>query len=271
MGEFGDHARLSYAKVAEYQRRGLVHFHAVIRLDGPEGPTDPCPAVLTGDVLHTAITAATRAVHVSTVRPDGVRLALSWGAQLDIRPVTAAAAGQVENEAGEITDAALAGYIAKYATKGTGATEGADRPIRDIAHLAHLDLTAHHRAMIETAWALGEHERYDALNLRRWAHMLGFRGHFLTKSRRYSTTFRAIRGERRVWRLREDLAQLGRDTDDPNDIAPDLDTVTVVNDWRPVHFGHRDHAERELALAIAERNRQQRRTASAAWATRRTA
>jgi hypothetical protein len=35
--EFREHARISYAKVAEYQRRGLVHFHAVIRID----PTDP--------------------------------------------------------------------------------------------------------------------------------------------------------------------------------------------------------------------------------------
>ena len=40
-----------------------------------------------------------------------------------------------------MTDAALAGYIAKYATKGTGAHEGADRPIRDIAHVAHLRLS----------------------------------------------------------------------------------------------------------------------------------
>jgi hypothetical protein len=39
--KFLQHARLSYAKVAEYQRRGLVHFHAVIRLDGPDGPSDP--------------------------------------------------------------------------------------------------------------------------------------------------------------------------------------------------------------------------------------
>jgi hypothetical protein len=31
--------RVSYAKVAEYQRRGVVHFHAIIRLDGPAGPT----------------------------------------------------------------------------------------------------------------------------------------------------------------------------------------------------------------------------------------
>jgi hypothetical protein len=34
----------------------------------------------------------------------------------------------------------------------------------------------------------------------------------------------------------------------------------VINDWAPVHFGHRDDAERELASAIAERNRQQRQS-----------
>ena len=30
-----DVATVQYAKVAEFQRRGLVHFHALIRLDGP--------------------------------------------------------------------------------------------------------------------------------------------------------------------------------------------------------------------------------------------
>jgi hypothetical protein len=34
----------------------------------------------------------------------------------------------------------------------------------------------------------------------------------------------------------------------------------VVNDWAVIHIGHRDQGERELALAIAERNRQQRRS-----------
>jgi hypothetical protein len=88
----------------------------------------------------------------------------------------------------------------------------------------------------------------------------GFRGHVLTKSQRYSTTFGAIRDERRTRRRREALAQLGRETDDPGDIPIDLDTVTVVNDWTLVHIGHRNHAERELAVAIAERNRHQRRS-----------
>lgn len=34
------------------------------------------------------------------------------------------------------------------------------------------------------------------LRLRAWAHMLGFRGHFSTKSRRYSTTLGALRTAR---------------------------------------------------------------------------
>jgi len=37
--------------------------------------------------------------------------------------------------------------------------------------------------------------------LRLWAHTCGFRGHFLTKSRRYSSTFGALRAERQQWRL----------------------------------------------------------------------
>ena len=258
--EFRDHARLSYAKVAEYQRRGLVHFHAVIRLDGPDGPTTPAPAGLDHAGLHAAITHAAAVASLTVTRPDRTPLVLGWGTQLDLRAVTPSAQRQVESEDGALTDAALAGYIAKYATKGTGATQGTDRPIRDIDHVQYLDLTAHHAAMIYTAWDLGGLEQYEDLNLRRWAHMLAFRGHFLTKSQRYSVTFRAIRHDRRLWRLRADLDQLAADTDDPNHIPPDLDTVTVVNDWWPVHFGHRDDGERELAAAIAEKHRARRRS-----------
>jgi hypothetical protein len=62
--------------------------------------------------------------------------------------------------------------------------------------------------------------------------------------------------------LRADLDQLAGDTDNHgHDVGPvDLDTITVINDWQVVRIGHRDHAERELALAIAERNRAQRHT-----------
>ena len=52
---FRQHARVSFAKVAEYQRRGAVHFHAVIRLDGPEGGTTPPPAWASPGLLTDAI------------------------------------------------------------------------------------------------------------------------------------------------------------------------------------------------------------------------
>jgi hypothetical protein len=38
--------------------------------------------------------------------------------------------------------------------------------------------------------------------------------------------------------------------------------VLVVNDWSVVHIGHRNDAEREIALGIAERRREQRQTRS---------
>jgi hypothetical protein len=183
-----------------------------------------------------AIRSAVTAAGLGVERPDGRLMGVTWGTQVDIRAITPDVRAQLEDGAtGEITDAALAAYVAKYATKGTGKSEATDRPIRDIAHVAHLRISDHHRRMIETAWQLGDLEQYEDLNLRRWAHMLGFRGHFLTKSRAYSTTFREIRGERRTWQLVETLREIDQDTDDPNDIAPDLEAITVVNSW--AHHG----------------------------------
>ncbi|MFJ1600573.1 replication initiator [Streptomyces sp. NPDC088261] len=45
----------------------------------------------------------------------------------------------------------------------------------------------HAARMIRTAWALGNREDLKHLNLRQWAHLLGFRGHFSTKTRACST------------------------------------------------------------------------------------
>lgn len=55
----GTRVKLSYAKVAEFQRRGLIHFHAVFRLDGhdpahPERTVPPHPA-FTAEVLAEVI------------------------------------------------------------------------------------------------------------------------------------------------------------------------------------------------------------------------
>ncbi|MFE5158122.1 replication initiator [Streptomyces sp. NPDC056697] len=194
---FCAHARLSFAKVAEYQKRGAVHFHAVIRLDGPEGGDTPPPAWATTELLTDAIRAAAAKAEVKGPVIDGRAHRFAFGRQLDVRPIR----GPELDGGQELTDRDVAAYIAKYATKGAETATGAlDRPIRLIAELAQLDVPEHTRRLIRTAWALGARKDLEHLRLRAWAHMLGFRGHFSTKSRRYSTTLGALRDARAAWR-----------------------------------------------------------------------
>jgi hypothetical protein len=239
-------ARLSYAKVGEFQGRGLIHFHAAIRIDGPDGAADPAPAHATNQLLHEAILDAARSVAVTVARPEGVELELTWGRQIDVRDITPTAVEHLEDDIGNISEERLASYIAKYATKGTGKSEATDRPICSERHIEHLHLNPHHEQIIRTVWHLGGLAQYEELNLRKWAHMLGFRGHFLTKSQRYSTTFTAIKTERRTHRIHQLLTQLGH-PDNHNSVA-------VIGHWQLTSIGHRNQAEHELAAAIADRS-----------------
>ena len=59
-GELRRLVRISFAKVAEYQRRGAVHFHAIIRLDaatacGCPACVAPPPAGFTAGLLEAAV------------------------------------------------------------------------------------------------------------------------------------------------------------------------------------------------------------------------
>jgi hypothetical protein len=103
--------RVSYAKVAEYQARGAIHFHAVIRLDAASDEVALPPTEFTVELLARAIREAVDqvAVPLPQLGAGPVRLA-RWGSQLDLRPV---------QTRGELTAEAVAGYIAKYATKAT--------------------------------------------------------------------------------------------------------------------------------------------------------
>ncbi len=60
-------------------------------------------------------------------------------------------------------------------------------------------LSPHLAKMVRTAWDLGARRELEDLRLRYWAHTLGFRGHWLTKSRAWSTTFAVLRATRRDW------------------------------------------------------------------------
>jgi hypothetical protein len=238
---FRDHARLSFAKVAEYQKRGAVHFHAVIRLDGPEGGETPPPAWASAELLTDAIRTAGQLVHVDGPVIHGRAHTFTFGRQLDVRTIRDAAF-----EGGtELTERAVAAYIAKYSTKGAEAATGTlDRPLRFLAELAHVRVSEHARRLIRTAWILGARKDLEELRLRAWAHMLGFRGHFSTKSRRYSTTLGALRNARAEWRRTEALAALGLD---PHERAEE--TVLVLSHWAFAGTGLTP-AERWLAASL---------------------
>ena len=57
-------ARMSFAKVAEYQARGLIHFHAVLRVDGPAGPEGPPPNWSTVILLDACLRRALAAIRI---------------------------------------------------------------------------------------------------------------------------------------------------------------------------------------------------------------
>ncbi|WP_370069522.1 replication initiator protein RepSA [Streptacidiphilus sp. MAP5-3] len=244
-----DVARVSYAKVAEYQKRGAVHFHAVIRIDGPEGTDDTPPAWATVDLLTDAIRAAARRAELvaPAAKPHPARL-IRWGRQLDVRPIRAFGDGS------QITEQAVASYVAKYATKAAETTGTLDRRIAELADLDRHQVPDHARRLIAACLALDDD--YPERNLQRWAHMLGFRGHFASKSRRYSTTLTAIRDERAAFRAAEQRAALG--LPEP---GPDRDPTTLT----PTHWIYAGQGltpgESLIAAGIAASLRENRETA----------
>jgi hypothetical protein len=222
-------ARLGYAKIAEYQARGLVHFHAIIRIDGPAGPRDTPPAWADTQQLELAIRTAADNVTISTPDPQqpGCLLTLRWGSQLDVKPVHVSD----PDDGDALVDAKVAGYIAKYATKGAETTNTADRPIRSATDPALMHIPDHPRRMISACWTIAARPEYADLNLRQWSHMLGYRGHFLTKSRRYSTTLSALRQARADYQAAEHRQRNGQ--------PEPADNVINESHWRFTGSGYR--------------------------------
>lgn len=89
----GVRLRLSYAKVAEFQRRGVAHIHAMVRLDGidpvnPDAVIAPPASISAAHLallLRDALTATAFTTEPHPRRPDGWPIA--WGAELDPRQV----------------------------------------------------------------------------------------------------------------------------------------------------------------------------------------
>jgi hypothetical protein len=263
------HLRISFAKVAEFQRRGVVHFHALIRLDGrqvsvhryrdaagrlrskviehyetaegPDGPTERpvlCPPAWTVTAEDLAAAARSAAAHVTYTAdedPDHA-VSLRFGEQVDVRPVNSGLPG-------ELTGRTVAAYISKYATKaaedlGLGPE---DQPTS--WHVRRIIATGRHLAAAVPE--LGE-------LMGRWERMLFFRGHFSTKSRRYSTTLGALRRARAVFQRRADRIARGLDPDEFDD------TTLVLGTWTYAGQGYATDGDAMLAASIEAWTRESR-------------
>jgi len=187
--------------------------------------------------------------------PAGLELGpAGWGDQLDIRPITTSTLG--EGSAGQV-----AGYLAKYATKATEGLAGValDRPIGSRADLDRRALPDHVRRLIEAAWQLGARPELAGLRLRAWAHQLGYGGHCTTKSRRYSTTFGALRRARHQHARRAAFGPAG-----PVDAwgRPEHEGAAgEVAGWTYAGRGYTTAADAWLAWSMRQAAQEQRRIA----------
>jgi hypothetical protein len=185
--------RVSFCKVAEFQRRGAVHLHVVVRLDAAGDEIAAPPDFFDANLLAGAFLRAVRAVQVAYPVPlEGRAQVARFGSECDFTVLDTGTG-----------PAKVARYVSKYVAKSSDTGGVLDRPLRpaDIVNLHKLPLSDHERRLVETAWRLGGRSELASLKLRTWTHQLGYRGHVLTKSRRYSTTFKALGAVRVAWRV----------------------------------------------------------------------
>ena len=244
-------AAIRFVKVAEYQARGVIHYHAIIRLDAPGESYQPPPSRFDTSMLCDAITAAAAAVAVDADCPDGSAVRLRFGDQVDPRPIRHG--DGLPGTGHKLSVSAVGNYLAKYATKALDAPGVPDRPLRTHADIDALTCSRHYQQMITTAWQLGGGRHHPArTRLCKWAHMLGYGGHFLTKSRRYSVTFGELRRARTEHRKRQRHPGGERD---PWGRPLDETVVLVLSTWTYDGPGHPFAPGAELALASAARAR----------------
>ncbi|MBA2560586.1 MAG: hypothetical protein H0V07_12020 [Propionibacteriales bacterium] len=148
--------------------------------------------------------------------------------------------------------------MAKYASKSADDTGATDNP-----HHRQIRATARSLAARAAAAAPRPGEAdglYELLG--KWVHMLGFRGHFASKSRCYSVTLGALR---RARRRAQALIATSRASRWPLDLAAleadlladdDTETTLVVGHWQYVGSGWATEGERALAVAAAVRARE---------------
>uniref|UniRef100_UPI003013E6E1 replication initiator n=1 Tax=Candidatus Frankia alpina TaxID=2699483 RepID=UPI003013E6E1 len=178
-----------------------------------------------------------------------------WSKEADTRRLTV--------DGGKLTPAMVAAYLAKYVTKSVTDSGILDRRIRDTDDLwtRCLYLPDHQATIVRTAWNLAVWPVFRDLGLHRWAHQYGFNGRWITKTRNYSTTFKACRERRRTWARthtptgeeRTPLDAWGRPEDD--------EQVLTLAHWQYHAAGYARTGDQALADLAADQARSRREAA----------
>ena len=232
--ELGRAAQIHYLKVAELQRRGLVHFHVLLRADGTDGPESEPPGWLSTELLAATFTSVVASTQVRGL----VGVARGWGSQVDV--------ANLSSEQGD--DRRVASYLSKYATKTTDGTLAFARQFAHRREIERADGPPHLVDLALTAWRLGGRKDLRALRLSQHAHTLGYRGQLITKSRCFSTTFTSLRDARVEFRSKEShedpiegsFSYDGRGYDDP-------DSTRLTELFHEMGQDLRRHAKRSQA------------------------
>jgi hypothetical protein len=223
--------RVAYAKVAEFQARGLVHFHAIIRLDHSTDRAKAPGVHVSAEMLSDAIaTAAGRARLTADDAGDGPVREVRFGEQLHTRVLAGGRAGC------DLDPEAVAAYVAKYSCKGSH--EAITRRDMTVDQLRDRGVPEQLVQMALAALRLAA--RPGLRGIGRWVNMLGFRGHFVTKSRGYSTTLGQLRGDRAAYRAQHDKP----DDDDEDESTP------VMAAWTYLGSGYLNAGDVLLAAGV---------------------
>jgi hypothetical protein len=271
LGEEPGSVRVSFVKIVEMQRRGIPHFHAVIRLDAAplpgenNEPHNP-PTGLSADNLAALAQRAARLAHLEVPGTDGELTRIRFGTQIDTQPLTipeeprGTASGSGGRAAAVGMARRVAGYLAKYVTKsvtdfGIAPRRFPPEAIDSLSVSPHVALLLHALAALSRP---GGDTDTGGNGPQRWLHTLGYRGHITTKSRRYSTTMGALRAIRAQFQKlhtrvpsQEQRAGGGQSAERPE-----------LPEWEYAAHGHRNLGERFLVVSAALRIRESR------WAAR---
>jgi len=168
--EWRKRVRVAFAKAAEFQARGLVHFHAIIRLDGAEDRATAPGVAVSPEELCDAIRQAAGRARLDGDAGDGKTIEICFGEQLHTRVLAGAEDGR------ELSPGQVAAYVAKYSCKASHE----QITTRDSDPDRWCDCGIPEQLVQMAAAALRFSERSGLRELGRWVHMLGFRGHFVT-------------------------------------------------------------------------------------------